>query len=156
LPVFSSHGACSASREWAEQPEIFGREANIDGPEPVSVARTNTIPAYFKAVTIFEPLGNVRAETSAEVDKLSNKSYRSSIIKFFAFGIATALLSYAASLLSEPNAPFVYIGNATEARGGPRLPHDREKNWRSRMRPSCNRPLRRACDHAELRPDGAS
>jgi TIR domain len=71
---------------------------------PVLVAPTplDTIPAYLKAVTILEPLGNIAAETSAEVDKLSIKWHHGTIIRFGLFGIVAALCSYFSILLFPP------------------------------------------------------
>jgi TIR domain len=71
---------------------------------PVLVAPTllNTIPAYLKAATILEPLGNIAAETSAQVDTWPSKSHHLAILGFGLLGIATALGSYGSVVLFPP------------------------------------------------------
>ena len=62
---------------------------------PVIIRTTpfDDIPAYLKAVTILEPLGNITAETSVAVDDLGRAAgARMLALRFMPFGAASGLL----------------------------------------------------------------
>jgi hypothetical protein len=63
---------------------------------PVIVAPTpiNSIPPFLRSVSIFEPEGNVAADTAAEVDNILRRSGRRSVWSFALFGAATGVLSF--------------------------------------------------------------
>jgi hypothetical protein len=80
---------------------------------PVMIAATEIgkIPVYLRAVSIFEPEGNVAADTAAQVDKILKQTPRRDVALVAAGGAATGVLSYLV-VLYWPNAlriPFVIM-----------------------------------------------
>ena len=80
---------------------------------PVMIAPTEIgkIPGYLRAVSIFEPEGNVAADTAAQVDKILKQTRRRDVALVAAGGAATGVLSYLV-VLYWPNAlriPFVIL-----------------------------------------------
>ena len=76
---------------------------------PVIVAPTpiNSIPPFLRSVSIFEPEGNIAADTAAEADKILQRSSRRSVWSFALLGAVTGVLSYVALLYNVLDVPFV-------------------------------------------------
>jgi hypothetical protein len=93
----------------------FARE-QWDSPDghvlPVMVVPTEIgkIPVYLRSVSIFEPEGNLAADTAAQVDKILKKRGRGDVLHFALAGAVSGGLSYVAAL-HWPNVlriPFVF------------------------------------------------
>ena len=63
---------------------------------PVMIAPTEIgkIPVYLRAVSIFEPEGNVAADTAAQVDKILQKTGLRDMVRIALAGVGTGALSY--------------------------------------------------------------
>jgi hypothetical protein len=77
---------------------------------PVVVAPTpiDAVPPFLRSVSLFEPEGNVAADTAAEADKILQRANRRTIWWFAGLGVATGILSQVAFNYRLLEVPFVF------------------------------------------------
>jgi hypothetical protein len=77
---------------------------------PVMIAPTpiGSIPPFLRSVSIFEPEGNVAADTAAEADKILQRTSRRTVWWLAVLGVATGILSQVAFNYRVLEVPLVF------------------------------------------------